>query len=636
MLLHLTIRNVVIIDEASIDLAEGLHVFTGETGAGKSILIDSLLLTLGERASADIVRTDAQEAEVSALFSVEGMPKVQERLREAGLEAGDELLMRRLITQSGRSRAYINDRPVTVSLLREIGQQLVEISGQHAHQHLMQPRHHLDLLDTFGGLFPLREKLASLYQKARAERKELERLGGDAASRARREEYLLYQLDELSEAPLDVEETKLEDERRYLLQMEKMLEGAEEAEALLYSGQRSILEQLGRLSSRLGAWSELSKDLEAARQGLGEAQAAIDDAARSLRGFLSHAEADPRRLKEIEEQLSLLRDLKRKHNVASLELLLKKRDQYQQEILDLRAQDKRRGELEKICAVRDEELYQEALKLSARRQEIAKSLSLAVETELATLGMKKARFVAHFRKIRHEEEAASEEQSFSEEALSLEESEVAESAVGKRPIVGASGLDDIQFFLSSNPGEQPRPLHRIASGGELSRIMLALKQILTEREPAPTCVFDEVDSGMGGFTATIIGEKIKRIASKRQVLCITHLPQIACFARYHYQIQKLERDGRTLSTLSKLSEDERDRELARMLGGIEMTDESLAHARRLIEQAQKSAASVDIDASLARARSTKHAAPAAPVVSSVSSEASQKTAKKRRPSKATS
>ncbi|MCK6512675.1 DNA repair protein RecN [Myxococcota bacterium] len=640
MLLHLQIRNVVIIDEASISFQEGLNVFTGETGAGKSILIDALLLALGERASSDVVRTGSEEAEVSAMFSLESLPMVREKLASAGLRGEDELLLRRLVSQNGRSRAYVNDRPVTVSFLRELGELLVEISGQHSNHHLMQPRYHLDLLDAFGHLYDMREQVSEIYRQAQRERKELERLGGDAQSRARREEYLLYQLNELDNAPLDVDETKLEDERRYLLQLEKMLEAGQEGEATLYSGQRSIMEVLGRLEAKLGNWSDLSPDLATAVQGLSEAQVMIDDVARSLRGFVANAEVDPQRLQEIEEQLELLRDLKRKHHVQSLEQLLKRRDGYIEELHNLRAQEARLIELEKCCERRTKELQKAALALSQRRREAALVLAREVEAELASLGMKKARFVVDFRSLFNEEddgtlgasdemneesakqtakaESTTAKQVVSPEVATAKQAvspEVAAAKQAAKTLVGPVGMDFVQFLLSSNPGEEPRPLHRTASGGELSRIMLALKQILTEREPVPTCVFDEVDAGIGGFTATIIGEKIKRIAAKRQVFCITHLPQIACFSDAHYQILKTEEDGRTHSTISQLTQAQRELEIARMLGGAEITDESLAHARRLIHQAHLGQTTPDIDASVQRIRHA-HTTPTQPPPSS--------------------
>ncbi|MCB9637989.1 MAG: DNA repair protein RecN [Myxococcales bacterium] len=598
MLLHLHIRNVVIIDEASISFQDGLNVFTGETGAGKSILIDSLLLALGERASSDVVRTGSDEAEVSALFSLEDLPAVRAKLEDAGLRSDDELLMRRLVSQNGRSRAYVNDRPVTVSFLRDLGGLLVEISGQHSNHHLMQPRYHLDLLDAFGHLYDLREQVAGIYRQAQRERKELNRLGGDAQSRARREEYLLYQLDELDNAPLDVDETKLEDERRYLLQLEKMLEAGQEGEAILYSGQRSVMEVLGRLEGKLGNWTDLSPELAEAVQGLSEAQALIDDVTRSLRGFVAQADVDPQRLQEIEEQLELLRDLKRKHNVMNLEQLLKRRDAYLEELHNLRSQEARLIELEKTCDQRANELQKAAQVLSQRRRDAALILAREVEVELASLGMKKARFVVDFRSLLDEEDDGSHGGP----------EETADDLLGEhkpqeqKPLVGPVGMDFVQFLLSSNPGEEPRALHRTASGGELSRIMLALKQILTEKEPVPSCVFDEVDAGIGGFTATIIGEKIKKISGRRQVFCITHLPQIACFSDTHYQILKTEEDGRTLSTIAQLSDEQRELEIARMLGGAEITEESLAHARRLIHQAHQGQTTPDIDASVKMVR----------------------------------
>lgn len=589
MLLHLRIRNVAIIEESAFDLGEGFHVFTGETGAGKSILIDSLLLALGERASADLLRTGTPEAEISALFSIADMPHLEAHFSEAGIPVEDgELLLRRVISANGRSRAYINDRPVTAKFLRESGQQLVEISGQHEQQHLMQPRYHLDLLDSYGNLWDHRKQLSEQYNKVQQIRRQLDELGGDAQRRQMRRDYLQYQIEELADVDLDINEDDLAHQRRYMLQLEQMMEASQNAEATLYSSQHSTMEQIGRIQQRLSGWQELSEDLSAVLHNLAEAEALLDDAARTLRGFVSSSDSDPHELEALEEQLSLLRDLKRKHMAQSVIGLAERLHEYEQELDELNKSEAKMQELEACYDDEITALIELAESLSQKRQSIAGHLAGEVEGELASLGMKKATFVVQWQLSNKSDESQQEEGS--DESLELsEELETPESFELHEPeawedtasLPGPTGFDDIQFLLSSNPGEEAKPLHRIASGGELSRIMLALKQVVNENEPVPTCVFDEVDAGVGGATGLTIGQKIHGIGRKRQVICITHLAQIASLADRHYLIQKQEEDGRTHSRIRPLPPKEREKEIARMLGGV-ASEQSLAHARELL------------------------------------------------------
>ena len=566
MLIELTIRNVAIIEEISISLGGGLTIFTGETGSGKSILIESLMLALGGRASNDLIRTGEDEAEVSALFNLNEKENIQNRLKEASIPVEDELLLRRIVSATGRSRAYINDRSVTVAFLREIGQKLIEISGQHEHQYLMQPRYHLELLDNHGDLWDERLAVEKQYHYVKKLQQELQKLGGNNLERSRRKEYLLYQIEEMNEIDLDTDEQELEEERRYFLQLGKMLETSQYGEELLYSGQGSITELLGRLTNQLSAWIDLSEEMKEAVDGLSEAQAVIDDVSRSLRGFLANTEQNPNTLIELETILSQLRDLKRKHGVLSVKALKQTKEQFEQELETLNEQEERLLKLEHFFDNEVKKLRKSTESLSKSRRKIARRLSKELQKELSSVGMKKARFITEFQNL---------------------EDETQESEEPQNVIPGPTGQDQVQFLLSSNPGEEPRSLQRVASGGELSRIMLSFKHILTEKEPVQTCIFDEVDSGIGGFTATIIGQKIKKIAKGRQVICITHLPQLACFADEHFQIQKREKDGRTCSTIQKLTPAQREKELARMLGGVQITSQSRAHAKELLAQAKE-------------------------------------------------
>lgn len=596
MLLHLHIKNVAIIEESSVSLDSGLNVFTGETGAGKSILIDSLLLALGGRASTDLVRTGAPEARVSALFSILPNAPYIDELQRAGIPTEDELLLRRIITASGRSRAYINERPVTVAFLRKIGQRLCEISGQHEHQHLLHPRMHLDVLDGYGELTEERKAVTAQYEAVRALRQELEELGGDAHNRARRRGYLQYQIDELEEAELEVDEEELEHSRKYMMQVEQMIEASQGGESMLYSGPQSVLESIGRLQHKLANFRELAPDLDAACKSLEEAEALLDDSARTLRYFAEDTSFDPNELESLQERLTQLRDLKRKHGVNDITGLRQCLQEYKNELVELDQREERMTTLEANYHNEVESLKQLAEDLSAKRYAIRETLARDVEGELASLGMKKATFLVTINRISRQSfdelEPLSdlpEDYEESTDADTHEEENTANTTQSKQAadLPGPSGYDQVQFLLSSNPGETPRPMHKIASGGELSRIMLSLKQVIAERDPVNTCIFDEVDAGIGGVTGATIGQKINEISCSRQVLCITHLPQIACFANHHFHIKKQEEEGRTHSTIEVLETKTRERELARMLGGMAGNEQSLAHARELLDHARE-------------------------------------------------
>lgn len=605
MLVHLHIRNVAIIEESSFSLDSGLNVFTGETGAGKSILIDSLLLALGGRASTDLVRTGTEEARVSALFSIDQKASYTQQLDAAGIPVDDELLLRRIISANGRSRAYINERPVTVAFLREIGKQLCEISGQHEHQHLLHPRLHLSVLDSYGELVEERKAVTTQYESVRSLRKELDQLGGDAHNRARRRGYLQYQIDELEEAELDANEEELEHQRKYMLQIEQMIESSQEGDSVLYSGPSPVLDQIGKLQHRLSHFRELSEELDNAHRSLEEAEALLDDAARTLRNFSSDSSFDPNELEELQERLTRLRDLKRKHGVHDVEGLSRCLQSYKEELLELDGRETRMETLESNYHKEVKILQNQAWELSQKRNAISDKLAADVEHELASLGMKKATFVVKMTTIERQSFEEDIEQPSLEESIELYSDVESITPIHQEPLPGPNGYDQAQFLLSSNPGEEARPMHKIASGGELSRITLALKQVIAERDPVATCIFDEVDAGIGGITGATIGHKINEIARTRQVLCITHLPQIACFAQHHFHIHKMEEEGRTHSTIQALPTESREEELARMLGGMSSNKQSLAHARELLQQAQKHSEDLSSESKTSK-KTTKH------------------------------
>ncbi len=559
MLVHLSIKNLAVIEKTEFSPGPGLNIFTGETGTGKSILIDAILLALGERASTDLLRTGAKEAEITAIFSLSEDSPVKEFLSEHNFPSdGDELILRRVITSSGRSRAYVNDTPTTVRVLQQLGLLLVEISSQHSHQRLMQPRFHLDFLDQFGNLFPLRKELTSLYQKYRQLLERMESLGGDPLQRQRQKEFLEFQISELEEFDLSVEEEELFQRHRYLSNLEQIIEGSEETERMLYSGGNAIFDQLGTARRKLEQWSEFSQLLSETVDILSKAESLIDEAARNIRQFSSQTEFDFRELEELNQTIVKLNDLKRKHNATSIEELREILEGYRRELSHLQQVEEEAVSLERQISELRELLSQKARELSEKRREWAEELSRKVESELSSVGMKKAKFSIRWISSPEEER-----------------------------LPGPTGWDEIQFYLSPNPGEELKPLHKIASGGELSRILLALNQIFSDKNPVPTIIFDEIDSGIGGETALNVGDKIYQIARNRQVLCVTHLPQIAALADHHFQIHKEVRGDRTVSSVRLLSDKDRSRELARMLDGRKESPQSISHAARLLKLAKK-------------------------------------------------
>ncbi|MDY0269202.1 DNA repair protein RecN [Trichloromonas sp.] len=549
MLTDLIIRNFAIIDRLQVTFGPGFNVLTGETGAGKSIVIDAVGLLLGERARPELIRTGTEEATVEALFDLAARPEIRRQLAEAGFDNGDELLVRRIVSRSGKNKVFINGALATLGQLQELTAGLMVIHGQHAQQGLQRPDLHLDMLDKLADSEPLLTEYRGVYDAVRELREHLSRLDEAQRERRQRLDLLGYQSRELAEANLRVgEDEELEAERLLLLHGEKLLAATSGGYETLYGEDGAVCERLQMLADALEQLTGIDPALGPLAETLRSSSFTLEDVALQLRDHGQKILFEPTRQSEVEERLALLAGLKRKYAPTIAEMLTL-RERVEAELAELTDIDGTREGLERKLEQGRAQLAHVGAALSARRRQGAQTLQRRVEAELAGLAMGRARFEMRL--------------------MPLSEP-------------GSRGLEKGEFFLAPNPGEEAKPLARIASGGELSRIMLALKSAAPEADAIATQVFDEVDAGIGGEAATAVGEKLRAVARGRQVLCITHLPQVAAFAEAHYRVEKQEREGRTHTVLTRLDEDERICEMARMLSGAKMTDRTLDHARELI------------------------------------------------------
>ncbi len=553
MLTDLFIKNVAIIDSLRVSFSPGLTVLTGETGAGKSIIIDAVNLLLGGRASSDLIRTGEEEASVEALFLVEARPEVVAALAAAGIDCDGELVVKRTVARSGRNRVFLNGSLATTALLAEVSRQLVNIYGQHEAQNLTRPEQHLLLLDSYAGLVELRNRFAALHAAYRETLAEIDRLAAGERETAQRVDLLAFQVEEIGAAKLvPGEEEELEHERNILAHGEKLLARSQAAYELLYDGEVTVLGNLSQIQSAFAEGAAIDPSLAPLQEAVGSAYAQLEDTALALRDYVSRIEADPARLQAVDDRLDLLRRLKKKYGTTIAEVVAWQ-EAAGRELDQLRNLDRSRDELEERRVAMVREMAVLGGELSGRRAEAAKAFATAVTREIGELAMANAHL----------------------EVLLEPLSEPREN-----------GLERGEFLFSANPGEAPKPLAKIASGGELSRLMLAIKQVHPESD-VPTLVFDEVDTGIGGATSALVGRKLRNVAAGQQVLCITHLPQVAACADHHCRVAKGVVDGRTTTTVTPLDLEERVAELARMLGGVTVTDTTRQHARELLAEERR-------------------------------------------------
>ena len=572
MLRHLHIKNLALIDDLEVSFDEGFNVITGETGAGKSLLMQALGLVIGSRAAADLIRHEAQEASVEAVFAVDD-ERITRLLEESGYPSDDELLVRRIVSQNGRGRVYLNGAVATVAILRQLGERLMHIYGQHEQQVLLEAEAALGLLDGFAGHTSQLREMDARYSVLRQLWSRLQALTqGKEAAQARRE-LLHFQADEIKRAGLRPgEDEALRQEKLVLVNAEKLAQGVSTGEELLVGGEEAVTDRLGRLLTRLRELARIDADLEEIVTLVDSSVAQVEEAARSLHKYGTRVRLNPDRLEEVEARLTQLSRLKHKYG-GSIEAALALYEAISQELQQLEGGEETiselRQELEKAAA----SAWACARELSQRRQNAARALEASMRKELAKLGMKGATFGVRFPDISGDESGEPAGTPF---------------VHGNRHL-HTTGCDQIEFYLSANVGEPPRPLVQVASGGELSRLMLALKALSAAAGEAPTLIFDEVDAGIGGAIAEVVGRRLKSLAKERQVLCITHLPQIAAFADHAYTVVKTTTRGRTTSSTKKLTPSEQLQEIARMLGGVEISTEARRHAREMLEGARRGA-----------------------------------------------
>ena len=554
MIRFLAIRNLAVIESVAVDFEQSFNILTGETGAGKSILVEAVGLLLGGRATQDLIRTGEDVATVEAIFEIED---------------GNELIVRREITSQGRSRAFINGALATAAALKDLSNRLVELHGQHEHQQLLDPTQHLALLDSWAGLEDARAQVSSAFAIIRGLREQLDRLRMDDRERAARLDLVEFQLNELQKANLVAgEDETLAADRQLLRSADTIQRLCGESYAELYDNEASALTALGRVWKRVGELAAIDPRFAPyldAREGI---KAQLEDLAFTLRDFTDGIDASPGRLQQIEDRLALIERLKRKHG-GSLEEAIAHRDRLAADHQALTGGESSIAEIEQQLADAGRAFLGAAKKLSEARRTAAAKFARAIEGELAELAMERTRFEARL---------------------------VTTEAEGRWT---DAGIDAGEFFLSPNVGEDLRPLARIVSGGELSRVMLALKTLSAKAPadvrragalaPAKTLIFDEVDAGIGGRVATVVGQKLASLGDRFQVLCITHLPQIAACGRTHFLIEKRSNGRRTMTSVSQLKGDERVAEIARMMGGAAAGEKAMASARELLDQSQAKA-----------------------------------------------
>lgn len=592
MLTYLSISNFAILDEVELSFGPGMTVLTGETGAGKSLILDAVSLLRGGRARADLVRNGAEEARIEAVFSPvvgsESERALLERLEKIGIEprgvSEDGLIVRRVIGKSGKGRVHIAGQLSTVQALGEVCGGLIDIAGQHEHQSLLEVAQHLRLLDRTGVPAELLAQMATAYERLVAAVAGLQAVSLDEKARAEREEFVRFQLEELASVdPKPGEDESLRTEQKRLRSVTKLHQAARRGEESLYSSEGAVLERLGTLRRELQELGGTDEAMAGFATQVGDAMAQLEDAAHGLRHYADGLSADPERLIEIEERLHLLGRLLRKHG-PDLASLFQRRDALAAELERLTASEVHQAAAQKEVEAARKTAAKLASELSAARQAIGETLGTQVSAALTELAMSGAEL---FVDLQPRLAQKGDEPAFLFPVTSASASPSGDGSEGGRlRRLSKDGWDRCELLLRSNAGEEARPLVRIASGGELSRVMLGLRRVLGQADSISTCVFDEVDAGIGGATADRVGRQIRGLADGKQVLCITHLAQIAAYAHHHLRVEKQLAQGRTVTRVRALSLAERREELARMLGGSRVTAKSRAHAEELLRDAR--------------------------------------------------
>jgi len=557
VLLEVHIENFAIIDTLHVQFSGGLNIITGETGAGKSIMVDALMIALGGRAYTEFIRTGAEKAVVEAVFSVEHVEAARKKAIDYGFldpeQDETEVLIRREVARTGRNRILVNGHPATNVMVTELGDLLLDIHGQHEHQAILNPDYHVELLDMYGKLLPLREQVAEKFRQFKRVERELKTLRDRSRERIQHQDLLQFQHQEIENAHLKPgEDDELARERKVLAGAEQLASGASAIYDALYGDHGAALEIVGEVLRRLEELARTDPELETHRKSCESVQYQLEDMAFALRDYAQSVEFDPYRLEEIEKRLDEINTLKRKYG-NSIEEILTLYAGTETELASFTDRETRVTELEQEYKTLRAALQSLSDQLSAKRQQIAQGFEKQVMEELTVLSMEKTRFRVDFGK------AGTEHAPFT-----------------------ATGIDKIEFLIAPNPGEPLKPLSKIASGGEISRIMLALKTLLGTADHIPVMVFDEIDTGIGGKVAEIVGKKLQQVSANHQVVCITHLPQIASKGATHFHVEKHAEEDHTLTSIHLLSGQQRVEEIARMLGGETLTQTTLQHAREML------------------------------------------------------
>lgn len=551
MLQHLSIQNFTIIHQLDLEFESGMTVLTGETGAGKSILIDALLLALGNRSDSKVIATNSERCTVTASFDIQKLPVAQQWLTEHELVADDECQLRRIIMQDGRSRGFINGQPVPVQLLRELGSILISIHGQHEHQALLKPEPQRVLFDNFAGHHVLVKKVHELYFAWRKTQDEFNELKTKSDQKDARLELLKFQLKELDALALQQEELQqLDQEHRQLANAEQLISSAQTSLTLLNESEDgNVLELLNKAQNLLMGKSELDVKLHNATELLNSAVINVQEAVSDLTEYCEKIDLSPERLQKVEQRLSIIHDMARKYRISP-ENLFNFQQQLHQELDSLQNSNVHLEQLQEKIAQISEQYLAATKELSKSRKQVAKRFTVAIESSIQQLGMPGGRFAVNFEEV----------EQFS-----------------------SYGAERLEFQVSANPGQALQALAKVASGGELSRISLAIHVLTAKSNATPTLIFDEVDVGVGGGTAEIVGRLLRQLGESAQVLCVTHLPQVAALGQHHFQVGKSIKDEKTITEIHTLNKDAKIKEIARMLGGVKITQQTLAHAREMVE-----------------------------------------------------
>ncbi len=565
MLCDLFIKDFAIIDALHLSFSRGLNILSGETGAGKSIIVGALNIMLGGRVSADLIRTGKDEAIVEALFSIEGCDEVKQSLHAWGVHTGgDQLVIRRIISKSGKNKVFISDQLATIQMLTQLGGYLIDISGQYSQQLLLQTERHLDILDTYGGLLPLRSRYQEGFDEFTLNAQDLASLVNAERDKEHRKELLAFQNEEIEKAQFSAgEEDALLNERKIVANAERLYERTYGVYTSIYEAENPLLGALKKSVAAVAEAAAIDTGLNSLKENLNSIVISLEDAALSLRAYADKIPVEPGRLEHVENRLAEIQRMKKKYGKSVAEILLYQ-EEIQKQLKSIESSSQRVEELKKELQKRSGELWKIAEELSEKRTKAASRLKKNIETELATIGMGKTEFLTMLEKV---EKPSADDATF---------------GLGR---LHSRGMDSLEYYIAPNVGEEPRPLSRIASGGELSRIVLAIKMILASHYHVATLLFDEVDTGIGGAVAEAVGEKLKEIAKTHQVLCITHLPQIACFGTTHFSVQKNIQNDRTVTAVQLLDKDERVEEITRMLGGKQISDTTRAHALEMLKDA---------------------------------------------------